>query len=187
MSDGTLKTHEYRLKSTSLAGYGAKGILQAIKDHVLDAGLRTEGDYRSFENLSRAKNRSPKPPWTIQAKLTQDDRSAFDLYLELLHRQDHILTLYLKDDEGLKHKISFCITAKEEIRTAETTATFTVRWLDHPDWKSSYENYLQLLRDVDCRSQPTICPPVLNYPKSHYLCGTLYAHRLVSTGYPAGQ
>ena len=95
--DGSLKTDEYRIASLSPLGWGAQGVLSAIQVHAQDV-------VKLHTGITRTKG-NPKPPWNLQTQIAQEERANFNLYLEILHTQNHIITLNIKDENGNKRKI----------------------------------------------------------------------------------
>ena len=66
---------EYRISTLSPVGYGAQGILTAIQEHFKDVVKLDIG-------ISRTKGH-PQPPWHLQTKIAQEERTNFSLYLEI--------------------------------------------------------------------------------------------------------
>jgi len=151
LPDGSFKTHEYRINSLSINGYGSNAIITQIQKHLNDAGITTE--------ITRIMN-SIKPPWRLQAKIKQEDRTNFYLYLELLHRQDHTITMNMKDEKGQKQNVDFRITAELVDRSLsnEMMATFTAKWPERKDWKVTYAHELQFIADTHHRRHGAFSP-----------------------------
>jgi len=159
LPDGKPKTEKYRRETLSLSGFGAASFLKTVIRHMEDTGI----EVHSTNNLSIDRSSSPKPPWTIEVKIRTKDRFNFMVYTELLHRQNHTITVFMLDSQNVKHKIDFRITAQEDIRSSERSVTFTARWMNHPEWAPTWDGTIRLLQDLEWRRQQVTCPPVLDY------------------------
>ncbi len=103
------------------------------------------------------------PHGVSKLMIKQEDRTNLYLYLELLHRQNHTITMNMKDEKGQKQNVDFRITAQLVDRSPsnEMMATFTAKWPERKNWKVTYAHELQFIADIHHRRHGTFSPSFL--------------------------